>query len=135
MIHVLLIEDNPSDVFMVREALRKSSIPADVMIAYDGEQAVKLLRELPSKPDFILLDLNLPKSDGFTVLETFRSAGERLRVVVLTSSDREADKQRARELGALEYITKPNNRSMFHKEMQGVLERWSGTDPGGKGST
>ena len=121
---MLLIEDNPADVFMVREALWTSSIPADVMIAYDGEEAVRVLQELDSKPDFILLDLNLPKLDGFAVLEAF-PAGALPPLVILTGSDHEADKKRARELGAREYITKPAGRSLFCKAIQGALERWS----------
>ncbi len=54
MLHVLRIEDHPADVLLVREALRQSSLPADVLIAYDGEEAVKLLEELSFKPDFVI---------------------------------------------------------------------------------
>jgi CheY-like chemotaxis protein len=58
MLHILLIEDSPSDVLLIREAIRTSPIPADVMIAYDGAQALRLLGEFQFKPDFILLDLS-----------------------------------------------------------------------------
>src|SRR5438477_5993116 len=68
VLHLLLVEDNPADVLMVREGLRASAIPVDVMIAYDGEQALRLLGEMHFKPDFIILDLAIPKFDGLTVL-------------------------------------------------------------------
>ena len=68
MLHVLLVEDNSGDVLMVREAIRTSSVQADVMIAYDGEQAIEFLTEFKFKPDVIFLDLNIPKFDGFVMI-------------------------------------------------------------------
>ena len=64
VLHVLLIEDNTGDVLMVREAIRTSPTKADVVIAYDGEQALRFLTEFKFKPDLIILDLNVPKFNG-----------------------------------------------------------------------
>src|ERR1700680_2140087 len=108
MVHVLLIEDNPADVLMVREGMRTSAVKADVLIAYDGQQAMKFLTELNFKPDFIILDLNIPKFNGIQILERYR-AKEGPPVVVFTSSINPTERKRAMELGAKEYIVKPSD--------------------------
>jgi CheY-like chemotaxis protein len=125
MLHILLVEDNTADVFMVREAIRLSSVKADVLIAYDGEQAIRILEELPFKPDFILLDLNVPKLDGLELLARYR---ENLAapVVILTSSMNPKDRERALELGAHEYVSKPVLSQEFINTVQSMLERWMG---------
>jgi CheY-like chemotaxis protein len=124
MLHVLLIEDNSGDVLMVREAIRTSAVPADVMIAYDGEQALEFLTEFKFKPDVIFLDLNIPKFDGFQVLErscaTYSSP-----VIVLTSSSNPADNRRAFALGAREYIVKPTELDRYLKVVSDALTRWT----------
>jgi DNA-binding response OmpR family regulator len=133
MLHVLLVEDNSADVMMVREAMRTSPIAADVIIAYDGEQAMKILWELNFKPDFVILDLNMPKFDGFAVLERFRS-GDGPAVVVFTSSENPSDKKRALELGACGYVIKPIGLRPFLNTVHGILERW-GRETAPSGST
>jgi CheY-like chemotaxis protein len=107
MLHLMLIEDNPADVLLFRESLKQSPLPADVLIAHDGEQALRMLDELAFTPDFIVLDLNLPKFSGLEMLERFRG---RLGcpVVVLTSSFNPRDREKALELGAREFLTKPS---------------------------
>jgi len=125
MLHILLVEDNPADVMLVREALRTAPLAADVIIAYDGEQATKLLMELSFKPDFIILDLNMPKFDGFSVLERYR-ARDGQPVVVFTSSLNPTEKQRALDLGAKDYIIKPAGMRPFIEAVHGIVERWGG---------
>jgi DNA-binding response OmpR family regulator len=125
VLHLLLVEDNPADVLMVREALRTSAIAADVMIAYDGEQALRLLCEMHFKPDFIILDLAMPKFDGFKVLEQYR-AQDGPPVVVFTNSRNEQEKQRALALGARDYVMKPIGFHPFIEAVQGIVERWGG---------
>lgn len=73
MLHILLVEDNRADVLLVREAIRTSSIDADVLIAYDGWEALRLLTEPNCKPDLIVLDLCVPKLSGFEIVERYRS--------------------------------------------------------------
>jgi DNA-binding response OmpR family regulator len=123
MLHILLVEDNPADVLMAREGIRKSSISADVTVAYDGEQAIRILTDQSFKPDFIILDLNLPKFSGFTLLERYRTE-EGPPVVVLSGSDRESDRQRALELGAQQYVVKPLGFDAFVDTVTGIVERW-----------
>src|ERR1700732_1757881 len=99
MLHVLLVEDNPADVLMVREAIRTAPLTADLMIAYDGEQALQFVTEFGFKPDIVFLDLLLPKLDSFEFLEHLR-ANQGLLVIVLTGSADPVNQRRAIELGA-----------------------------------
>lgn len=124
MLHLLLIEDNPADVMLFREALRGSPIPADVTIAYDGEQALRLLEGVGLKSDFIVLDLSIPKADGHSILERHKSFSGPP-VVVFTSSLNEEDKSRALANGASDYVIKPANFSAFMHAVQSMLERWA----------
>lgn len=123
MLHLLLIEDNPADVMMVREALRGSDIPADVIIAYDGEQALKFLEEFRSKPDFIILDLSIPKGDGHAILERSKSLSSPP-IVVFTSSSNGEDRRRALANGASDYVIKPAGFNAFMSAVQGILQKW-----------
>jgi chemotaxis family two-component system response regulator Rcp1 len=123
VLHILLVEDNTADVMLVREALRSCSIAADVIIAYDGEQALKFLDKLNFRPDFVLLDLNIPKFDGYVVLDKYHQQGGPP-VIVLTASDREEDKQRALALGARDYVVKPRGLYDFISAVHAILERW-----------
>jgi CheY-like chemotaxis protein len=123
MLHVLLVEDNGADVLLVREAIRNSQVMADVMIAYDGEQALRLLNEFNFKPDFIILDLNVPKFNGLQILESYRT-NEGAPVVVFTSSINPQERKRALELGAREYLTKPSDLDEYMQTVQSALERW-----------
>lgn len=123
MLHILLIEDSPADVLLVREAIRTSAIKADVVIAYDGEQAMRLLAESDLKLDFILIDLSLPKFNGLQVLERYRAnAGPP--VIVLSGSAKPEDRERALGLGAREYVLKPSSPEAFIEAVQRLIERW-----------
>jgi DNA-binding response OmpR family regulator len=124
MVHILLIEDNPGDVLMIREALRASPIPADVVIAYDGEEGLRLLKEEKVPADFVILDLNLPKCSGLAILEQHRDK-DGPPVVVLTGSPNASDAERAKELGVRDYVIKPQGFQPFIKAVQGILERWA----------
>lgn len=124
MLHILLVEDNPADVLMVREAIRTSSVKAHVLIAYDGEQALRFLTELDFKPDFIILDLNVPKFSGLQILQRYR-AHSGPPVLVLTSSINPEDQKRAFELGVKEYLVKPTDLDTYLKLVRDALEHWS----------
>lgn len=125
MLHILLVEDNSGDVLMVREAIRTSSVPADVLIAYDGEQALRFLNELHFRPDLIILDLNVPKFNGLEILERYRNH-DGAPVIVLTSSINPSERKRAFELGVREYIVKPSDLEAFLKAVRETVERWTG---------
>jgi CheY-like chemotaxis protein len=112
----MLIEDDPGDVVLVREAFAEKKILNDLRVASDGVEALAMLRDesLPL-PDLILLDLNLPRKDGREVLGEIR-ADPRLTsipVVVLTTSEAETDIARSYELHANAYVTKPVDLQRF----------------------
>jgi len=123
MLHILLVEDSSAQVLLIREALRRCSVLADVAIAYDGEQALRMLQETDFRPDFIILDLNLPKFSGLDLLERFHN-DRKIPIAVFTGSANEADRSRALSLGAREYVTKPASFDGFMTAICGMLQRW-----------
>jgi CheY-like chemotaxis protein len=110
---ILLVEDNPDDVLFTRRAFRTNNINSEIVVAADGEQALRLLlpedATPPLRPSLVLLDVKLPKVDGFEVLRRMRSdpRTEALPVVVLTTSDEERDVAESYRLGANSYVRKP----------------------------
>ncbi len=122
MLHILLIEDNTADVMLIREALRTCPVPADVTIAYDGEQGLRLLGEPNFKPDLILLDLNLPKFSGLELLERYHAPGGPP-VVVFSGSSNPADRESAVKLGVVEFIQKPLAFADFVQVVHQIVQR------------
>jgi DNA-binding response OmpR family regulator len=112
----------------VREAIRTSPVTADLIIAQDGEQALTLLADQSVAPDLIVLDLNLPGMDGFSVLERYRRS-DKPPVLVFTSSDRSDDRKRAFALGANDYMVKPASFEAFIRSFQDALRRWCSERP------
>jgi DNA-binding response OmpR family regulator len=112
---VLVIEDNPGDVFLIRRALTKHSINADLTELPDGRMALQFIKKIDDDaapvPDVVLVDLNLPRATGTLILaklkESRRSASTR--VIVMTSSDSPLDQEAALNLGADAYFPKPND--------------------------
>lgn len=108
---VLLVEDDPDDVFLTVRAMRQAGLPEPAYIARDGEAAVDYLAKLEPEqlPDLVLLDIKLPMKNGFEVLEWIRSqpALQSLRVAILSGSNLESDRARAAELNAIAYFVKP----------------------------
>jgi CheY-like chemotaxis protein len=113
---ILLVEDDPGDVLLVREAFEHNKVRNELRVASDGVYALEQLRDPElSLPGLILLDLNLPRKDGREVLAEIR-ADPRLTaipVVILTTSDAEADILRSYELHANAYVTKPVDLQQF----------------------
>lgn len=116
--NILLVEDEPNDVFLIERAFRKCDSPHPLQSVHDGEQAIAYLcgaREFADRqkyplPSLVLLDLKLPRRGGLEVLAWLRSRHDnlkRLPVVVLTSSKQASDVNRAYELGANSYLVKP----------------------------
>src|SRR5215471_16173708 len=117
---ILLAEDNPGDVFLVEEALRRHSVPHILTIAADGEAAWDCIEaaESPGNPgfDLFLLDLNLPARPGFELLERIRSSRGRIAhvpVVIITSSSAQRDRAAAERRGADYYFCKPSHLEEF----------------------
>lgn len=112
-IQILMVEDDPGDVFLIREALKSSNLNFTVHHADNGEKALDFLhRRSPfdsaERPDLILLDLNLPRVNGIEVLRDVKSVPElnNIPVIVLTTSKSEADANLCRQLGANDFISK-----------------------------
>jgi CheY-like chemotaxis protein len=109
---VLLVEDNPDDVVMIREAFEQSLKPVQLYVVSNGEQAIKFVRRTDTdalRPSLILLDLNLPIRNGLDVLAELKSDTEFLSIpiVVLTTSQAPNDIQQCYSLHANAYIIKP----------------------------
>jgi CheY-like chemotaxis protein len=118
---VLLVEDDPGDVLMTREAFEHYRIRNTLHVVGDGEQAMQFLRQAGEytsmpRPGLILLDLNLPRRNGLEVLEDVKSDAELLSipVVVLTTSQAEQDILRSYALHANAYISKPVDFDRFN---------------------
>jgi len=132
-VEILLVEDNPGDVQLTKEALEDCKLINNLHVAIDGEQAINFLqKEHPynnvPKPDLILLDLNLPKIDGKEVLAQIKSEDrlKRIPVVVLTTSKAQEDILKVYELHANCYITKPMNVESFFKVVKAIESFWMG---------
>lgn len=115
MLNILIVEDNAGDVFLLKEALRRSDIEFHCKHLADGEQAVVYLNAPDPAPDLVLLDLNLPKRDGWEVLQVLRRSRDlsRTPVVILSSSNAPEDLRRAASVECLIYIQKPSNLDDF----------------------
>jgi len=129
---ILLAEDNPGDVRLTREALRDTSISYHLHVVPDGVEALTFLRRqgpytAAPKPDLIMLDLNMPRMDGRRVLALLKSDANlrSIPIVILSSSQNEADIQAAYELQANCYITKPTDLDQFINIVKEIEEFWA----------
>jgi CheY-like chemotaxis protein len=130
-VEILLVEDNPGDAELTREALAESKLLIRLHVARDGVEALAYLRREPGyesapRPDVILLDLNLPRKDGRAVLKEIKEdpALRRIPVVVLTSSRAEQDIARAYDLNANCYVTKPVDLEQFLTIVRSIEQFW-----------
>jgi len=114
---ILIVEDNAADVTFLRRALRNDGLPADVIVVNDGAGAVHYLEHCSeeTRPDLVVIDINLPKLDGIDVLRKCRSKPTLVdtKTMILTSSDDASDHCRADLIGANAYIQKPKTFSGF----------------------
>jgi two-component system, chemotaxis family, response regulator Rcp1 len=128
-IEILLVEDNPGDVDLAREALDGGKIHNVLHVAGNGEEAMAFLRRQGKyskapRPDLVLLDLNLPRMDGREVLAEIKTDEDlkRIPVVILTSSRDEVDILKSYNLHANCYITKPIDLNQFIKVVKSIEE-------------
>jgi len=130
-IEVLLGEDNPGDVWLMREALREGRLRLNLSVAVDGEDTLAFLRRQGKhagvpRPELILLDLNMPKKGGREVLAEIK-ADDELRdtpVVVVTGSHAPADVVQSYRLHANAYITKPIDAKAFLEAVNSIEQFW-----------
>ena len=127
MIQVLLVEDDPGDVLITREAFEENKVRNELHVARDGEDALDFVYrrnqyEGAPRPDLILLDLNLPRKDGREVLQEVKNDEElaHIPVVVLTTSEAEEDVLRSYRLHANAYVPKPVDFDQFIKVVRQI---------------
>jgi len=128
-IEILLVEDNPGDVELTREALEEGKVRNMLHVARDGEEALAYLRnEAPDRPrpDLVLLDLNLPKVDGHEVLRQMKEDPtlRAIPVVVLTTSESATDIARSYEHHASAFVSKPVSLEDFIRTVQSLESFW-----------
>ena len=117
---ILVAEDNPGDVFLIRRALERHGLKAELKVVEDGQAALRFLDRAESDdpeacPDLILLDLNLPRAPGSRVLRRVKQSARLADtpVIVVTSSDSPADRETVAQLGAAHYFQKPGDLASF----------------------
>ena len=119
---VLLVEDNPADVLLVRKALQDRCTPVHLTVADNGHDGLALLMHGMKTPDLVILDLNLPRLDGFGVLAGYKP---RIAPVVVFSSTQNAEEvEKALALGANEFVHKPGDLSSFMKAIQQMIGKF-----------
>jgi CheY-like chemotaxis protein len=130
-IEVLLVEDSPGDVRLTQEAFREANIRIHLHVASDGVEAMAFLRQEGNfhdapRPDFILLDLNLPKMDGREVLACIKKdeSLKTIPTIILTTSNSEADIVKSYQLQANCYLTKPVQLSEFDDVVKSINDFW-----------
>jgi two-component system, chemotaxis family, response regulator Rcp1 len=122
---IVLAEDNCPDVILLKETLLAAGIEVELQVFANGEDCVRYFSAGAEPPDAIIVDLNLPRVDGFELLSAVR--GDRryasVPVVVLTSSSAEKDRRRSLELGANAFITKPSKLDDFLQTVGSEMRR------------
>ncbi|MGK7890606.1 MAG: response regulator [Leptolyngbyaceae cyanobacterium] len=131
---IFLIEDNRADIRLIQEALKRTSIQCEVVVARDGVEAMDYLRQDAGsgdvsagvRPDLILLDLNLPRKDGREVLAEIKadSCLKHIPIIVLTTSRNEEDIHKSYDLHVNCYISKSRNLAELFKIVRGIEEFW-----------
>lgn len=127
---IVVVEDNPADVLLLREALSTHQVGSKMFLAHDGEEGIRLIESIDDGdmpcPDLIVVDLNLPRRSGFEVLARVRSSRRCADkpVVILSSSAAPTDREKAASLGASSYIRKPSSLKEFlsiGESLKGIL--------------
>jgi two-component system, chemotaxis family, response regulator Rcp1 len=118
---LLLIEDNAGDVLLTSQTLLREPIPITLHTARDGEQALQMLTDGRFKPDLVLLDLNIPKVSGTSVLARCQIPAP---VVVFSSATNPAEIDRCIALGAREFVHKPSDLLEFEEVVLRIVRKW-----------
>lgn len=129
-LRILLVEDSPSDVRLIREALKDATVPVQIMLARDGVEATEHLKHSEAgqaiRPDLVLLDLNLPRKNGKEVLAEIKASPSlrQIPVLVMTSSRSDEDIAQAYSLNANCYITKPGDLQEYVHVVRAIEDFW-----------
>jgi len=120
---LLLVEDNPGDILLIRQILLEEPFPVRVHVALDGEQALQMLVEKQFEPDLVILDLNLPRVSGLSLLARCRFERP-IPIVVFSSSSSPDGERRSLELGAREFVQKPSDLQEFARRVAHIVRDW-----------
>ena len=130
-IEILLVEDDPGDVTLMKEVLQEAKLSLNLSVVGDGIEALDLLRnengfEDEERPDIILLDLNMPRMDGRELLTLLKDDPDlvSIPVVVLTTSNADSDIAKSYTNGAACYVTKPVGLDQFAKVVESLESFW-----------
>jgi DNA-binding response OmpR family regulator len=125
-IEILLIEDNPGDIELVREGFEEARVANHLSIIEDGQAALDFFIKGENLPDIILLDINLPKANGFEILETIRSQPKsaEIPVIMLTSSEADSDVVKSYQNSANSYVSKPVDFDKFIAAIKSIESFW-----------
>jgi CheY-like chemotaxis protein len=130
---LLIVDDNPADVGLAREALTRCAYSGQISSVGDGVEAMAFLDRRgkytnAARPDLVILDLNLPKKDGLAVLAAMRAGPDlrRIPVVIFSTSQLSRDIVRSYELGANCYVSKPGNLKDYFSAIKSIEEFWFG---------
>jgi CheY-like chemotaxis protein len=131
---ILLVEDNLNDIFLVKRAFRKAETPHVLHVVTDGEEAIHYLqgdgkyadRQVYPMPRLIVMDVNMPRKNGFEVLEWIKSEHvlRRIPVIIVSASDIHSDINKAYELGANAYMVKPVDFKMVEQLFSSITHYW-----------
>ena len=128
---ILLVDDSPDDIMIAKRAFKECAIRNKVYVTYDGDEAIQFLRKegkykgVPTS-GLVILDLNMPKVDGFEVLKTIKGDDKlkSIPIIVLTSSSRPEDIERAYQLGCNSFIVKPVSFEDFVEAVMEIKRYW-----------
>lgn len=130
---ILVVDDNPADIGLVREALTHSAHSSHINSVEDGVMAMAFLERREKylnavRPDLVILDLNLPRKDGLAVLAAMKAGPDlrRIPVVIFSTSQLRKDIVRSYEMGANCYVSKPGNLDDFFSAVKSIEEFWFG---------
>ena len=131
---ILLVEDNPGDILLTQEAFSEVTVKNNLNVTEDGEAALDFLYkrngyEDATTPDIILLDINLPKKNGFEVLDVVKSDAKlkSIPIIMLTSSESEKDIATCYALNANSYEQKPVNIEIYDDAIKNITQFWLNT--------
>jgi two-component system, chemotaxis family, response regulator Rcp1 len=132
-LQILLIDDSPSDVRLLQEAMKEHPLRFHLRVASDGVEATQYLQQVElgraELPDLVILDLNLPKKNGYEVLSEIKCSAslKHIPVVIMTSSQSENDISHAYRLNANCYITKPGTLNEYMEVVRAIEDFWFST--------
>lgn len=120
MFTIMIIDDSEADQFLASHVIEEFNPEIDVLQAYDGQEALDILRVLPKQPDVIFLDINMPRMNGHDFLKEYDKWNEHsIIIIMLTSSDQTADREMSRAYeSVVDYFTKPLSTQALEKASQ-----------------